>query len=230
MKNMTPKLASLALAALLGSTAAATASAQDIEGNVALTSNYIFRGVTQTDNGPAISGGFDFADESGIYAGVWGSSVDFGDDTTMELDLYGGYAFTAGTWDLDFGAIYYGYPDSPSAGGEQNFWEFYGAVGHALGPLAWDAKVSYSPDFYLESGPATYLETGLAYEFPAGVTVDARIGASTFDDLSGADYEDYQLGLSGTAFENVGWDVRYHKLSDDGDDSFVFTISQSFGG
>lgn len=222
------KTAALALAILAGT--ATAASAQSIEGNVALGSDYIFRGVTQTDNGPAISGGFDLSTESGFYAGVWGSSVDFSDDTTMELDLYGGYAFTAGTWDLDFGGIYYGYPDSPSVGGDQNFWEFYGAAGHALGPFDWDVKVSWSPDFYMESGSALYYETGLGYEFPAGITVDARVGASRFDDVPGGDYEDYQLGVAGTVFENIGWDLRYHALSDDGDDSIVFTVSQSFGG
>ncbi|MGK0266223.1 MAG: hypothetical protein ACI82N_000467 [Maricaulis sp.] len=230
MKSVTTKFATLSLAVLLSTTAAAAVSAQSIEGNVALSTNYIYRGISQTDDGPAISGGFDYAAESGLYAGVWASSVDFGDDTTMEMDVYGGYAFTAGSWDLDFGALYYGYPDSPSAGGDQNFWELYAGVGHALGPLAWDAKVSWSPDFYMESGPATYIETGLGYEFAAGVSVDARMAASRFDDFPGADYEDYQLGISGTMFENVGWDLRYHALSDDGDDSFVFSISQSFGG
>tara|TARA_R110002072_G_scaffold156566_8_gene307086 strand:+ start:702 stop:1394 length:693 start_codon:yes stop_codon:yes gene_type:complete len=230
MKTANAKFAGLALATLLGTTATATASAQDVEGNIALTSNYIYRGVSQTDGGPAISGGFDVADDSGLYAGVWGSSVDFGDDTTMELDLYGGYATTLGSWDLDIGGIFYGYPDSPSAGGDQNFWEIYAGVGHALGPLAWDAKLSWSPDFYLESGPATYIETGLTYEFAAGIAIDARIGASSFDDVPAADYEDYQIGVSGTILETLGWDVRYHALSDDGDDSVVLTISQSFGG
>jgi uncharacterized protein (TIGR02001 family) len=224
------KIATLSLAALLATTAAATASAQSIEGNVALSTNYIYRGITQTDDGPAISGGFDFADESGIYAGVWASSVDFGDDTTMEIDVYGGYAWSVEGWDLDIGALYYGYPDSPSAGGDQNFWEFYGGVGHALGPLAWDAKVSWSPDFYAESGPAVYFETGLAMDVREGISVDGRIGVSRFDDVPAADYEDYQIGVSGTVFENVGWDLRYHKLSDDGDDSIVFSVSQSFGG
>ena len=224
------KIATLSLAALLATTAAATASAQTIEGNVALSTNYIYRGITQTDDGPAISGGFDFADESGIYAGVWASSVDFGDDTTMELDVYGGYAWSVDGWDLDVGALYYGYPDSPSVGGDQNFWEFYGGAGHAIGQLAWDAKVSWSPDFYAESGPAFYFESGVSMEVLEGITVDGHIGVSRFDDVPAADYEDYQIGVSGTVFENVGWDLRYHKLSDDGDDAFVFSVSQSFGG
>ena len=62
-----------------------------------------------------------------------------------------------------------------------------------------------------------------------GISVDGRIGASRFDDVPGADYEDYQLGVSGTVFGNVGWDLRYHDLSDGGDESLVVTFSQSFG-
>lgn len=92
----------IALALALTGATAGTASAQDITGNVALATDYIFRGVTQTDNGPAISGGFD-VEAGGAYAGVWGSSVDFSDATTMELDLYGGYAWSAGGFDFDLG-------------------------------------------------------------------------------------------------------------------------------
>lgn len=216
-------------ALILSASTAGVASAQDVTGNIALASDYIFRGVTQTDNGPAISGGFDFA-EDGFYIGVWGSSVDFNDATTMELDLYAGYTLSAGGFDFDFGAIYYGYPDSPSAGGDQNFYEVYTGIARDLGGVSWDAKLSYSPDFYLETGSAYYIETGLGTELTEGLSIDARIGASRFDDVPAADYEDYQIGISGTIFETVGWDIRYHDLSDGGDDSFVISFSQSFGG
>lgn len=206
---------------------AAPAAAQTIEGNVALTTNYVFRGISQTGDGPAISGGFDVASESGLYAGVWGSSVDFSDDTTMELDLYGGYGWEAGGFGFDVGAIYYAYPDSPDG---QNFFEVYGDLSRAFGPLTWDIDLAYSPEFYGEIGPGWYASTGLAFEVVEGVSVDGRVGASRFDDLSGADYEDYQLGVSGTVFETIGWDIRYFKASDGGDDGFFATISQSFGG
>lgn len=175
----------------------------------------------------AISGGFDVAAENGVYAGVWGSSVDFSDDTTMELDLYAGYGWEAGGFGFDVGGIYYAYPDSPDG---QNFFEVYGGVSHALGPVEWDANLAYSPEFYGEIGPGWYVSTGLAMEIAEGVSIDARVGASRFDDLSSADYEDYQLGISGTMFENVGWDIRYYSASDGGDDGVFATISQSFGG
>lgn len=219
----------IAAAGLLAASITGLASAGDVVGNVGLTTNYVFRGITQTDDGPAISGGFDIEKE-GFYGGVWASSVDFGDDTTMELDLYGGYTFSAGGFDLDIGAIYYAYPDSPEYGGEsQDFAEIYFGAGRAFGPVAIDAKLSWSDDFYLGTGQALYAEIGAAIELVEGITADARIGSSTFDDLTGADYEDWQIGVSGEAF-GVGWDLRYHDTSDFFDDALVFSVSQSFGG
>jgi uncharacterized protein (TIGR02001 family) len=220
---MKAKILTLALVAAGALTAPVAAQ---IEGNVAITSNYVFRGVTQSDDGAAISGGFDFAAESGFYIGVWGSSVDFSDDTTMEMDLYAGYAFEYAGWGIDTGVIYYAYPDSPDG---QNFVEVYGGVSRSFGPIAWDASVAFSPEFYGEIGEGLYLSTGAAVEF-GPVTVDARVGDSSFSDLSGADYKDYQVGVSGTILENIGWDLRYFKATNGGDDGFFVTFSQSFGG
>ena len=58
-----------------------TAASAEFSGNVALTTDYVWRGVSQTDEGPAVQGGFDYEHESGFSAGVWGSNVDFDGDT-----------------------------------------------------------------------------------------------------------------------------------------------------
>ncbi len=77
---------------------------------------YVFRGISQTDEGPAIQGGFDAT--CGIfYAGVWASNLDFGGDgagndiANIEIDFYAGIKPKTGriTWDL--GVIYYAYPE-----------------------------------------------------------------------------------------------------------------------
>ena len=73
------------------------ASAVSVSGNIALTSDYIWRGMTQSAGGPAVAGGFDLSTDSGFYIGTWGSSVQFSDgtavDTTeLELDVYLGYS------------------------------------------------------------------------------------------------------------------------------------------
>ncbi len=75
-----------------------------ISGNVALATDYAFRGVSQTDESPALQGGFDatFGD-SGFYAGTWASNINFGTGgANLELDVYGGYKTTLGGVALDF--------------------------------------------------------------------------------------------------------------------------------
>ena len=66
-----------------------------VSANVSFTSDYIWRGMTQTD-GPALQGGFDFESESGFYAGIWGSNVNFNNGNGQELDYYAGYGFSLG--------------------------------------------------------------------------------------------------------------------------------------
>lgn len=204
-----------------------TASAQEVSGNITLATDYVFRGVTQTDNGPAIQGGFDV--ESGsFYAGAWASNVEFGDGTNLELDLYAGFTPSAGGFDFDLGGIFYAYPGSPDGAGEQDFFEAFAGVSRGYGDFGWDAKLSWSPDFYLESGTAWYAELGASWQIAENFAVDARAGLSQFDDLAGADYEDYQIGAS-TAQFGVDWDLRWYDSELD-DSRVVLSVSQSFGG
>ncbi len=73
------------------------------------TSDYVFRGVTQTDGDPTIQGAINVG--YGIfYAGIWASGVDFGDDADIEADYYAGIKPTWGKATFDFGVIYYDYP------------------------------------------------------------------------------------------------------------------------
>ncbi len=82
----------------------------EVSMNIGATSNYIWRGVSQTDDAAAISGGLDWSGATGLYAGTWVSNVDFGPDTSpYELDLYGGYAGEVGDFGYDVGLIYYTY-------------------------------------------------------------------------------------------------------------------------
>src|SRR5690554_1963715 len=105
--------AMLAGATVAGASVAATgvASAEtSVSGNVALTSNYVWRGVQQSSGNPAIQGGFDLESDM-FYAGVWGSSVEFdGAVASSELDLYAGFTPSLGPLSLDLGVISYFYP------------------------------------------------------------------------------------------------------------------------
>tara|TARA_B100000780_G_scaffold40446_1_gene25122 strand:+ start:799 stop:1398 length:600 start_codon:yes stop_codon:yes gene_type:complete len=78
--------------------------------NVGFSSDYIWRGMTQTSGDPAMFGGFDFAAESGFYAGIWGSNVSFSEGAGNELDTYLGYNFAFGDIDIDVNYVNFGYP------------------------------------------------------------------------------------------------------------------------
>ena len=84
-----------------------------VSANVGFTTDYIWRGMTQSD-GFAMSGGFDYAADGGFYAGIWGSNVNFNDTGNgAEFDYYTGYAFeTEGGVGVDIGYIKFDYPDS----------------------------------------------------------------------------------------------------------------------
>ncbi|MEL6414140.1 MAG: TorF family putative porin, partial [Pseudomonadota bacterium] len=114
----------LALAMIAGAFTAPTALAEgEFSGNVALTTDYVWRGVSQNSENPAVQGGFDYANGA-FYAGTWASIVDFG-GANMELDLYGGFAGeTEGGLSWDVGVIGYVYPDAD----DLDFLEVYGGL------------------------------------------------------------------------------------------------------
>src|SRR5690606_18126498 len=100
-------LAAVAATALMS---AGVASAE-VSYNVALTSDYVFRGVSQSDESVALQAGVDYS-KNIFYAGAWASTVDFGagSDADYEVDFYAGVKPTAGNFSFDFGVIYYAYP------------------------------------------------------------------------------------------------------------------------
>ena len=90
----------------------ASVMAAEVSGNVALSSDYFFRGIDQS-GGEALSGGFDVAFESGFYVGTWASSIDFSGG--LELDYYAGYGGSiSDSVSYDVGYLYYGYPQGPT--------------------------------------------------------------------------------------------------------------------
>lgn len=202
----------------------------EISGNVALTTNYVFRGLSQTDDGPAIQGGFDVG-KGGFYAGTWASSVDFGDDTTMEIDFYGGYAgsITENT-SFDVGVIYYAYPDSPGIPGDQDFYEVYGGVSHAFGAVELGASVAYSPDFYGETDESVYTLLSGSFAPADNISLDVTYGFSEFDnDLLNTDYQDFSVGGTYSCDSGIDLSLTFYgtnELTDD-TETLVFAIGKS---
>ncbi len=116
-----------------------------ISGAATLTSDYRFRGVSQSDEGMAVQGGLTVAHESGLYAGAWGSNLagwgTFG-GANMELDLYAGFKLPVGEGTLDTGLVWYMYPSGAS---NTDFAELYAKLSGTVGPLGLTAGVAYAP-------------------------------------------------------------------------------------
>jgi len=222
------KAAALALVMAMG-TAGSAAADGDFSGNIALTSDYVYRGVTQTDGAPTIQGGLDYETDS-FYVGTWASGVDFGDGTSTEIDFYGGWTPSFKMFSFDIGAIYYAYPDAPDEP-EQNFLEVYAGVeaefvdGWTVG-----ASYAYSPEFYAETGAAGYTKLTSGYQFTDMVGADVSAGFQDFYDRGQGDsYSDYSIGLGVSIPDWVDLDFRAITTEglDGNDDSFVVTISRS---
>ena len=187
------------------------ASAQ-FSANVAIQSDYAWRGYSQNMEDPSIQGGFDYADESGFYVGIWGASVDFGGPESTEGDIYLGFANELDNGiGFDVGIIEYTYHGSSGAS-DANFTEFY--IGLSFEGLA----LTYS--FGDEFGDNVELSYG--YDFDQGFSIGAAVG----------DYEDswtyWTIGISGEV-EGIGWDISLWDTDLDGDPlgdtRVVFTIS-----
>lgn len=216
--------AGVALAALLA--VAGTAAAEgEWSGNVALTSDYVWRGISQSNEDMAIQGGFDYANGA-FYAGTWASNVDFedGSDTNIELDLYGGLAgeFEGGIgWDVGF--IYYAYPDADEM--DYDFVEIYGGLSYEFaGGLGVSGYAYFDPD-----NENLYIEGSAGYSFTDSFGVDASVANYSFD--GGGDYTNWSLGGTYSLPVGIDLDLRYWDTDIDGtdiaDERVVFTIAKS---
>ncbi|HEY5647175.1 MAG TPA: TorF family putative porin, partial [Pseudomonadales bacterium] len=140
----------LIMAALIsGSAYSGYVAADEISANVGLSTEYRFRGISQTDRDPAISGGFDYGHESGFYVGTWASNVSFTDGGT-EIDVYAGWAGDISEEvSIDVGVLYYGYPEDNDA----DYVEVYGSVGFFGATVG----LHYSPEYTYDTGDYFYL-------------------------------------------------------------------------
>lgn len=234
-------------AMLVGATVAgagvANADEPSISGSVTLTSDYVYRGVSQTANGPAIQGSFDYTNGD-FYAGVWASSVDFGSgggvsvDVPLEIDVYAGVTPTIGPINADFGIIGYLYPgaddDTWFASGEWNYWEFKAAGSINLSePFAVGAAAYYSPEFPGDGGEGLYIELNGAYAVSDAVTISGAFGKQEVDftnyfTTTGAGTDSYNTwNIGGTiAVHGFEFDLRYS----DTDEALTNLFGEEVGG
>ena len=205
-------------------------------GSVTVVSDYLFRGVSQTDGKPALQGGVEWAHDSGFYVGTWGSSISWLADadpevsSQVELDGFLGYAGTFGESDFgyDVGANYYWYPgDYPPGFTDPDTLELYFG-------LTWkivSAKYWYSTTDLFgipDSDGSTNLDLAVNWEFADGWTLSPAVGRQWVSGYSDLDYTFWKVGIS-KAFES-GFSVSaaYNDTNIEGLDGTV-TLALSMG-
>ena len=197
--------------------------------NIGLTSDYRFRGFTQTDGSAAVQGGGDFT-YNWFYAGVWATNVDFGQelndqDVLQDVGDFAIYSYVGakhrfGHTELDGGFIYYTYPNSPGFA-DLDFYEFYGAVNFDFMPkeLVGGVTVYYSPDYQGGVGRNWIIESSLVRYLPKfGDDWQPSVsGLLAYSDGvpsdGGIDYWYWNVGAS-LVFDYFEFDVRYFDTID----------------
>jgi len=234
---MSFKLTALALAALVAvdlvaaQTAAPAAPAKapepdyTISYNLGVTSDYRYRGISQSRLKPALQGGIDYAHKNGFYVGTWASTIKWikdagtiaGADTgasPLEVDVYGGYKFeVAKDVTLDFGALQYWYPGNKlinvAGSSNANTLEFYGAVSSGI----FTAKYSRSQGNLFGTGLTTgltsskgsgYLDLSATVDLGNGYSIVPHVGNQGVKNNNNFSYTDYSLtankDINGTVF------------------------------
>jgi uncharacterized protein (TIGR02001 family) len=236
------KLSALCLSgALLASGSAMAWESEDgswsTSASVALSTDYVWRGYTQSNEEPAISGSFDVAHASGFYAGTWASNVDFSNiglsNVSAEYDIYAGFGGEFGDSGVsyDIGVLRYMYDAD-----DLDWNEFYASIGYSYFSLG----VAHSTDVYNTDEDGTYWTLGFDYDITDSVALSAGIGYYDYDQaVVGAgnpdEAIDYRIGLS-TEVVGFGVDLTYYDTDSDGETLYgedeaegrlVFTISKS---
>ncbi len=205
----------------------APVSELELSANVALTTDYVFRGISQTDEGPAIQGGFDLVYNI-LYAGVWASNLDFGgadtdtdgiadsDVANIEIDLYAGIKKELHGVEVDLGFIYYAYPHAfdgrPAA--ELDYIEFKGGLAGSAAGFDLGFTTYYSPEYTGEIGRNWVFEGSVERALPDfGPFSPSVSGLVAYNDgdvgAGGVDYWYWNAGMSLGFAEKFSVDVRY---------------------
>ncbi len=204
---------------LAASTVASNVAVAELSGNVGFTSNYIWRGVTQGSDDSAISGGIDYAHDSGLYAGTWVSSLSGG--SQYEQDLYLGYGFDAGPVGLDVGYIEYMYPVGDV---DLDFSEVYVNASYEM--ISAGVAMTVDTEAGGQYEDDMYMYVGADFEVKEGLSLGLLYGDYDFDDPTSTDYSHYQVSLSKDDFV-----FAFDQNDQDGaagDARFTVSYSKSF--
>lgn len=200
----------------------------DISATVTVTTNYVFRGISQTDSNPAIQGSFDYSvgliEDLDFYAGIWGSNIDFGDEEadfggaslgTLELDFYGGVTYGLSEKASVGGSIvYYFYPGADDSL-DFNYIEFGLDAAYDFGLVSTTLNFAYSPDFFGGSDDGFYIAGAAEAPLPLDLTASAGLGFQVIGDNDTFGTPDYLEWNIGIGYSIVGFDLLLQYIDTD---------------
>lgn len=214
------RLVAVACAALLSVPFAVSAqeseeSTSPFSASFGVTTDYVFRGVSQTDNGPAFQAGANYTAPFGVYVGVWGSNVDFGDGgPNFEVDYTIGWnKDLTDSWNLDLGVNRYTYEGASSGYGDTDYNEYLAKVTWT-GPLTVSGLLGYANDYSNTGAKQTYSALEASYDIgETGFSIGASAGYTTIKEKANewprrADYYDGSVSVSksfGPATATLGY-------------------------
>jgi uncharacterized protein (TIGR02001 family) len=190
-----------------------------VTSTVAVTNDYLFRGISQTRNNWAVQGTFDIAHESGVYVGAFITNAKFlavpFNDTRRELDVLAGYRFTVADINFDVGYVGYLYPGQSKPDGTQlnEYHEVVLKANYTIDAVKLSGAVAYSPNFFGRSGAGWYLEGGLDITLPFEFTAFGRLGYQWIQNnprFGTPDYLWYGVGIQREIFGGIIAAVGYY--------------------
>jgi uncharacterized protein (TIGR02001 family) len=230
MKKLIAAAGFAALASSLPSLSAAQAagaSPHSLTGNLSIVSEYRYRGINQTNQKPALQGGFDYAHASGFYLGTWASNVSWLSDAdpsvsnSLEWDFYGGYKRSMGDFGYDVGLLQYYYPGSyPGGFNSPNTLELYVAGSWKMLTLKYSHALTDLFGFS-DSKNSSYTDLTGNFDIGYGTTLVAHAGYQYIPSTDGrstsdCSYTDWKLGLTKDII-GLTWGLSYIDTNAKGD-------------
>lgn len=225
-------------------------SSPALTGSIGLASDYLFRGLSQTGQEPALQGGLEYGRAEGWYVGAWGSNVSWLSDysrlgydvsNSLEIDVYAGWRMPLSeAWKLDLGVYTYYYPDDYPHG----FTRPYTAEGYV--GISWAfVSLKYSHSFtnlfgFYDSKNSGYLDLSANWEISPSWLLNAHVGHQRVKNSRAADYTDWKLGVTKNFANGIAVALGYYDTNADevvytngydeflGRDTGVLSVSKSF--
>lgn len=234
--------AAVSAAAALPGVANAQAAAQSphtLTGNMAIVTDYRFRGISQTYTQPAIQGGIDYAHASGFYIGNWNSSVSglsYPSGGGIEMDLYGGFKKSFGDFAFDVGLLQYYYPKAVTPTGGEKFDTLEAYLGVTWKWLSLKYSTTLTDYFGVNStstGTANgdskgsgYLDFTASYEVAPKLTLVGHYGMQTVKNYDALEYNDWKLGVT---YDMNGWLLGASYIGTDADETIYVLNGKEIG-